>query len=99
MNDQDAQNKAGIPEKRRGQQMGDGANPDQNLAAEADTPAMSGRRPDANEMFADGSTQHFGSDSSTPSTVSPSTPGAIPTDAPLGQSGGEKAFKERQPKN
>lgn len=98
MNSEEAQSKAGIPAKRRGQQMGDAANPDQNREAEAETPALSGRRVEANEMFADDSAQNIGSDASAPSAVSPSTPAAIPGDTPLGQSGGERQFQERQTK-
>lgn len=96
MGSEDAQSKAGIPAKRRGQQMGDAANPDQNREAEAETPALSGRRPEENEMFAEDSAQNIGSDPSAPSGVSPSTPAAIPSGTPLGQSGGERAFQERQ---
>lgn len=62
-----------------------------------DTPEVSGdARESENEFFADESSQHFGGDGVTPDHVSPSTPGAIPTGQPLGQSGGERAFKQRQ---
>ncbi|MEJ7616600.1 MAG: hypothetical protein WKF30_06450 [Pyrinomonadaceae bacterium] len=98
MDSKKAQSKAGIPAKRRGQQMGDAANPDQNREAEAETPALRGRRVAENEMFADDSTQSIGANSSAPRDNTPSTPGAIPTDTPLGQSGGEKVFKQRQQK-
>lgn len=98
MSNEEAQSKAGIPAKRRGQQMGDAANPDQNREAEAETPALRGRRPEENEMFAEDSAQQIGSNPSAPRDNSPSTPAAIPSGTPLGQSGGEKVFKERQSK-
>lgn len=104
MSSKEDQSKAGIPERRRGQQTGEGDMPtpsmaDQNLEDMADTPAMSGDRPEANKMFADDSSQHFGSDAVTPKGVSPSTTAAIPSGQPLGQSGGEKEFKQRQARN
>lgn len=98
MSSKEAQSKAGIPEKRRGQQMGDANNPDQNSAEQKDTPALSGERPLGSKMYADESNKQVGGSSSAPSSTSPSTPAAIPTDAPIGQSGGEKEFKDRQKK-
>lgn len=98
MSSKKAQSKAGIPAKRRGQQMGDASNPDQNREAESETPALRGRRKAANEMFADESSQQVGSDPTAPRDNTPSVPAAIPTGARLGESGGEKVFKARQSK-
>ncbi|MBA3440979.1 MAG: hypothetical protein H0T92_14030 [Pyrinomonadaceae bacterium] len=56
-------------------------------------------RKSESEFFGDESSQHFGGDSRTPDHVSPSAPAAIPTNQPLGESGGERVFKERQSKN
>ncbi len=95
-----AQSKAGIPARRRGQQMGDQrSNPNQQAAAEASTPALSGRRKTTSKMFGDKSAKEFASDAAGPSSTSPSVPAAIPTGEPLGESGGEKAFKKRQAKS
>ena len=100
MSSKEDQSKVGIPERQRGQQTGEGDKPtesmaDQNLEDMADTPAMSGDRKEANKMFADDSSQHFGSDAVTPKGASPSTTAAIPSGQPLGESGSEKAFKQR----
>jgi hypothetical protein len=92
------QQKVGAPPKPRGQEMGRGGDRDQNREAMAGTPALRGRRKRANKMFADESTQHVGGDAVTPSSVAPSLPAAMPTGVPLGQSGGEKVFKQRQAK-
>jgi hypothetical protein len=88
------QRKVGIPAKRRGQQMGVAGAPAQNRVAKADTPALRGRRKEANKMFADKSSQHVGTDASKPSTNSPSVP-AMNTAKRKGESGGERAFKQR----
>lgn len=94
-----AQSKAGVPEKRRGQQMGDDrSKPDKTLEAKEETPALSGRRKEASKFFADDSSQQVGSRGETPRDNTPSVPAAIPTNEPLGQSGGEKEFKRRQAK-
>ena len=69
------QHKVGTPEKPRGQQTGFAGNPDQNRQAKDDMPALRGRRQRSNKMFSDASRQHTGTDSSKPSTNSPSTPG------------------------
>lgn len=99
MADKKAQSKAGIGEKRRGQQMGDERSPrSSSQKAKESTPALRGRRVEANKYFADESRQAVGSDGEAPSDNSPSTPAAIPTGIPLGQSGGEKVFKQRQAK-
>jgi hypothetical protein len=87
------QQKAGIPNKRRGQQMGFAGNPDQNRQASADTPALRGRRKQANQMFADQSANEIGSSPVTPRTNSPSTP-ALTTGGRPGQTAGETAFKK-----
>ena len=92
-----AQSKAGIPEKKRGQQMGDERSaPDKTLDAKINTPALRGRRPSANKMFADPSSQNVASDGEAPRDNTPSVPAAIPTGVKLGESGGEKVFKRRQ---
>jgi hypothetical protein len=96
-----AQSKAGIPPHRRGQQMGDERLSNSNLPAkqeeaEANTPALRGKRKDANEFFADESSQQAGSDAATPRSNTPSLPAAMPTNVKKGESGGERVFKERQ---
>ena len=95
-----AQSKAGIAAKRRGQQMGDerSNNPNRMGEAKADTPALRGKRKDANKFFADESAQQTGSDAATPRSNTPSVPAALPTNVKKGESGGEKVFKERQAK-
>jgi hypothetical protein len=87
------QHKAGIPAKRRGQQMGFSGNPDQNRQEANKTPARLGRRPKSNKMAADPSAQNVGSSSVTPRTTSPSTPGM--NVRPKSDGGGEKIFKRR----
>jgi hypothetical protein len=92
-----AQNKAGVPSKRRGQQMGDERSaPDKRTESEKATPAQRGRRKDANKFFADDSSQMTGSRGEAPRDNSPSVPAAVPTDTKLGESGGEREFKARQ---
>ena len=93
------QSKAGIPARRRGQQMGDERS-NQNTQAEAETstPALSGRHKVASKMYGDESSKQIASDAAGPSSTSPSVPAAVPTGAPLGQSGGERVFKKRQAK-
>ena len=89
--------KAGAPARRRGQQMGDERSaPDKSKAAEEQTPATRGRRPASSEFFADESAQAVGSDGEAPRDNSPSVPAAIPTGEKLGESGGEREFKQRQ---
>src|SRR5436305_8497060 len=90
------QHKVGTPRKPRGQQMGFAGNPDQNREAMKETPALRGRRKKATKMFADESSQHIGGDAVTPSSNMPSVPAATPTGKKLGETGGERAFKERQ---
>jgi hypothetical protein len=96
-----AQSKAGIAANRRGQQMGDGRSnnsPSKQEEAEANTPALRGRRKDANKFFADDSSQQTGSDAATPRSNSPSIPAAIPTGIKHGEPGGERVSKQRQAK-
>ena len=92
-----AQSKAGISERRRGQQMGDErSQPDKTKEAKQETPALRGRRKSASKYFSDESAQAVGSDGEAPRDNTPSVPAAIPTGTKLGESGGERAFKERQ---
>lgn len=99
MVNKEAQSKAGIAAKRRGQQMGDerSNNTEQQEEAKADTPALSGQpRKEANKYFADESAQQVGGSPAAPSSTSPSVPAALPTGVKMGESGGERVFKERQ---
>jgi hypothetical protein len=92
-----AQNKAGVPARRRGQQMGDErSQPDKRTESERETPALRGRRKDANKFFADDSSQMTGSRPEVPRDNTPSVPAAIPTNVKQGESGGEREFKARQ---
>ncbi len=86
------QHKVGLRAKPRGQQMGTGGAADQNRETMEETPALGGRRKNANEMFADKSAQNIGGDAVTPRTNSPSTP-AMNAGPRKGESGGETAFK------
>ena len=87
------QHKVGTPEKPRGQQMGFAGRRDQNREEVDNTPALQGRRKNANKMFADASSQHIAADATKPSTNSPSVP-AMNVKA-KGGSGGEREFKQR----
>ena len=101
MTSKKAQGKAGVPAQRRGQQMGDERStnvPAKQEQAEAQTPALRGRRKAANKFYADDSAQQAGSNAARPRSNSPSIPAALPTGKKLGESGGERAFKQRQPK-
>ena len=92
-----AQSKAGIPERRRGQQMGDErSQPSKVDEAKRETPALRGRRKTESKFYADESSQNVGSDGEAPRDNSPSVPAAHPTGQPLGESGGERVFKQRQ---
>ena len=93
------QHKVGTPRKPRGQQMGFAGNPDQNREAMKDTPALRGRLKKATRMFADESSQHETGDAVTPRSNSPSVPAAAPTGVKLGETGGERVFKQRQAKS
>lgn len=91
------QTKAGVPERRRGQQMGDGrSKPSKIDEAQAETPALRGRRKTASKFYADDSSQHTGTRGETPRDNTPSVPAAIPTGNKIGESGGEAEFKARQ---
>ena len=91
------QAKAGVPEKRRGQQMGDErSKPSKTDEAQRETPALRGRRKAANKFFADESFQRTGTSGETPRDNSPSIAAAIPTGVRQGESGGEAEFKARQ---
>ncbi|MET0622649.1 MAG: hypothetical protein ABW250_06705 [Pyrinomonadaceae bacterium] len=91
------QAKAGIAERRRGQQMGDErSKPAKSDEAQTETPALSGRRKSANKFFADDSSQTVGTRGETPRDNSPSVPAAVPTGVKQGESGGEAEFKARQ---
>ena len=91
------QAKAGVPEKRRGQQMGDErSQPSKIDEAQKQTPALRGRRKDASKFFADDSAQTTGTRGETLRDNTPSVPAAIPTGVKQGESGGESEFKARQ---
>jgi hypothetical protein len=91
------QAKAGVPERRRGQQMGDErSQPSKVDEAQEETPALRGRRKEASEFFGDESSQRVGTRGETPRDNTPSVPGAIPTGVKQGESGGEAEFKARQ---
>jgi hypothetical protein len=91
------QAKAGVPEKRRGQQMGDErSKPSKIDEAQSQTPALSGRRKAASKFFGDDSYQRTGTRGEAPRDNSPSVPAAIPTDVRQGESDGESEFKARQ---
>jgi hypothetical protein len=91
------QAKAGVPQKRRGQQMGDErSKPSKIDEAQAETPALRGRRKAANKFFADESSQAVGTRGETLRDNSPSVPAAIPVGVKQGESGGESEFKARQ---
>src|SRR5262245_13116062 len=87
------QHTVGTPAKPRGQQTGFAGHPDQNREEMEETPAVGGERKSANRMFGDSSQQHIGSDSTKPTTNSPSVP-AMNAKGKGGQ-GGERAFKRR----
>ena len=92
-----SQTKAGVPARRRGQQMGDARSAkDKTLSAQEQTPAARGRRKTASKFYADDSSQTTGARPETIRDNTPSVPAAIPTGQKLGESGGEREFKERQ---
>jgi hypothetical protein len=92
------QHTVGTPPKPRGQQTGFAGNPDKSREEKKNTPALRGRRKQANKMFDDESAQQTGSDAATPRSNTPSVPAAVPTDTKLGETGGERVFKKRQAK-
>ena len=91
------QAKAGVPQKRRGQQMGDERSQRSKIdEAQSATPALSGRRKAASKFFGDESFQSTGTRGETPRDNTPSVPAAIPVGVKQGESGGEAEFKARQ---
>lgn len=91
------QAKAGVPERRRGQQMGDErSKPSKTDESQAETPALRGRRKAASKFFGDDSFQRTGASGETLRDNTPSVPAAIPTNVKVGESGGEAEFKARQ---
>jgi hypothetical protein len=91
------QAKAGVAEKRRGQQMGDErSKPSKTEKAQTATPALTGRRKTASKFHADDAAQSRGTSGKSPRSISPSVPAAIPTNVKQGESGGEAEFKARQ---
>ena len=92
------QTKAGVPARRRGQQMGDErSGPGKMEEERKKTPALRGRRKAASKFFADDSSQAIGSGGEgSPSDNSPSVPAAIPVGGKVGESGGERSFAQRQ---
>jgi len=92
------QSKAGVPARRRGQQMGDErSGPGKMNEEKKKTPALRGRLKRASKFFADDSSQAIASGGGgSLSDNSPSTPAAIPTGEKLGESGGERNFRARQ---
>lgn len=96
-----AQGKAGVAATRRGQQMGDSRStnaPARQQQERTTTPALRGRRKDANKFYADDSAQSVGGNAARPRSNSPAVPAALPTGTKLGASGGEQTFNDRQPK-
>jgi hypothetical protein len=80
--------------------MGDEKTNSPNKLSEAkqNTPALRGRRKDVNKFFADDSQQAVGGNAARPRSNSPSTAAAVPTNIKKGESGGERAAKQRQPR-
>jgi hypothetical protein len=101
MTSRKAQGKAGIAAGRRGQQMGDARStnaPAKQEQAKEQTPALRGRRKSANKFYSDDSAQAAGANAARPRSNSPSVAASVPTGTKLGESGGEKVFKQRQAK-
>jgi hypothetical protein len=91
------QAKAGIAARRRGQQMGDErSKTSKTRSAQAEAPALSGRRKAASKFFSDDSSQRTGTSGEAPRDNSPSVPAAVPVGVKQGESGGEAEFKARQ---
>jgi hypothetical protein len=88
------QSKVGRSTKLRGQQTGRADTvPAQDRESMKETPALRGRRKEANEFFTDESAQHVGGDAATPRSNTPSVPAALPSNRSLGQTGGERKTK------
>jgi hypothetical protein len=96
MSSKKEQRKVGSKQKPRGQQTGFVGNPDQNREEMKSTPALRGRRKTASKMFADDSSQQVGAGAAKGRSNQPSLPAALPTNVKLGESGGERVFKQRQ---
>ncbi len=92
------QAKAGVPERRRGQQMGDERSMPSKIdeAQSEGTPALRGRRKAASKFYGDDSYQRTGTRGETTRDNTPSVPAAIPTNTKIGESDGEPEFKARQ---
>jgi len=86
--------KVGIPDKRRGQQMGLAGQPDKNRARENDAPASRGKLKQGNKMFADVSSQQISSSAGSSRSNSPSTP-AMNTGVRPGETTAESVFRRR----
>ena len=93
------QAKAGIPEKRRGQQMGDErSKPSKIDEAQQQPPALRGRRKAESKFFADDSFQSVGTRGETKRDNTPSVPAAIPTGVRQGEeSRGAQQQQEPEP--
>jgi len=87
------QHTVGTPPKPRGQQTGFAGHLDRNREEMEETPAVGGNRKSANNMAADPSQQHIGSDATKPATNSPSVPAM--NQRGRGGQGGEGVFKRR----
>ena len=91
------QAKAGIAEKRRGQQMGDErSKPSKTEEAQREAPALGGRRKTVSKLHGDDPARRRDTSGKSPRSISPSVPAAIPTGVKQGESGGEAEFKARQ---
>ena len=91
------QAKAGVPEKRRGQQMGDERSKSSRTdEAQRKTPPLGGRGKAAGKLHAADSAQRKGTSGKSPRSISPSVPAAVPVGVKQGESGGETEFKARQ---
>jgi hypothetical protein len=91
------QAKAGVPERRRGQEMGDERSAkEKTLGKKERTPSARGRRKAASKFYADDSSQATGTRGEAIRDNTPSVPAAVPTNEKLGESGGEREFKARQ---
>lgn len=89
------QHTVGVPERLRGQEMGRAGMKDKNREQMENTPALRGDRKTGNKMFADNSSRHIAANPSAPSDNSPSNSAVLPGNVKPGESGGEKAFKQR----
>lgn len=91
------QAKAGVAEKRRGQQMGDErSKPTKTDEAQQRAPALGGRGKAPGKSQADDAARRKETSGKSPRSISPSVAAAVPTDVKIGESGGETEFKARQ---